>query len=100
MGYVRIFAAAIIMVASTGGGMIYVPQALAAGTPDAETSEFGAGDVLPAEEVHIISKPGLYGLGPEPAGSKYAIAHGMLIRIDPKTGKVLSILRSQSTVLD
>ncbi len=100
MGDVRIFAAACVMAVLTSGGVFYAPQAFAAGAPDAESSEFGVGDVLPAEEVHIISQPGLYGLGPEPADSKYAIAHGMLIRIDPKTGKVLSILRSQSTVLD
>ena len=94
MGYVRILATALLMAALLFSGAIYAQQANAAG------SNFGVGDVLPAGEIHIISNPGLYGLGPEPANSKYAIAHGKLIRIDPNTGKVLSILRSQSEVLD
>ena len=58
------------------------------------------GDVLKPGEVHIIREPGLYGLGRKVGGSDYAVARGQLIRIDPKTMKVLSILRPQSKILD
>lgn len=78
------------------------------GKPESEESaaavpkrvEITVGDVLPASDVHIITHPGRYGLGPEVPGSQYAVAHGRLIRIEPGSMKVLSILRVQDGVLD
>ncbi|TRW97246.1 hypothetical protein FNJ84_06905 [Paracoccus sp. M683] len=64
------------------------------------TAGIAVGDILPADQVHIITEPGLYGLGRNVGNSEYAVASGQLIRVDPKTMKVLSILRSQSTILD
>lgn len=65
-----------------------------------QKKSFQVGDVLPAGAVHIITNPGRYGLGPEPDNSRYALAHGKLIRIDPKTYQVKSILRTQEKQLD
>lgn len=58
------------------------------------------GDILPREDVHIVTELGLYGLGRTIGDSEYAVARGLLIRIDPKTLKVLSILREQREILD
>jgi len=49
------------------------------------------GDV-PAQ-VTVIGNPGTYGLGSELRGSSYAVVSGHLVRIDRKTGRILSILR-------
>lgn len=100
MGYVRILATVMIVTSLAAGGVVYAQQEETTDVPEVESGEFGVGDALPAEDIHVISKPGLYGLGPEPANSKYAIAHDKLIRIDPESGKVLSILRSQAQILD
>ncbi|MFV0300956.1 MAG: hypothetical protein ACK5IP_08795 [Paracoccus sp. (in: a-proteobacteria)] len=62
--------------------------------------EIAVGDILPRDQVHIIKELGLYGLGRNVGGSEYAVAMGRLIRIDPKTMKVLSILRPQDAILD
>ncbi|MGR3199970.1 MAG: hypothetical protein ACU0DH_13930 [Paracoccus sp. (in: a-proteobacteria)] len=40
-----------------------------------------------------IAVPGSYGLGVSPAGHRYAIVGGYLVRIDDQSGKVLSVLR-------
>lgn len=66
----------------------------------ATSAPVAAGDVLSPDVIHIIERPGLYGLGPELHGSRYAVANGYLIRIDPNTLKVLSVLRVQNRVLD
>lgn len=65
-----------------------------------ESDAIAVGDTLSAAQVHIIKEPGLYGLGRRVGNSEYAVAKGMLIRIDPATLKVLSILRAQSEILD
>ena len=58
------------------------------------------GDTLSRNRVHFVTEPGAYGLGRNVPGSEYAIANGRLIRIDPATLKVLSILRVQDGILD
>ena len=62
--------------------------------------DISVGDTLPRDQVHIITEPGVYGLGRNVPGSEYAVANSRLIRVDPKTLKVLSILRVQDGVLD
>lgn len=64
------------------------------------TGTIAVGDTLSGGQVHVIKEPGLYGLGRKVGNSEYAIASGMLIRIDPATLKVLSILRVQPEILD
>ena len=66
----------------------------------ASSSQIVIGETLPPDSLHLIERPGLYGLGPEPPGSRYAVANGHLIRIDAKTLQVLSVLRIQDRVLD
>lgn len=63
-------------------------------------AEIKVGDVLKRDQVHIITEPGRYGLGRTVGDSQYAVANGFLIRIDPASMKVLSILRVQNGVLD
>lgn len=92
---------AIAVAAALMTGIAGVPQMhWAEMSAMAQGAGFSVGDKLPAGQVHIITNPGLYGLGPAPAGSAYAVANGMLIRIDPKSGQVLSILRAQAEILD
>lgn len=90
---------AVVLVTGMTGGLP-TGAALAQSAEQAAEAAFGVGDTLSADQVHIITSPGLYGLGPAPDGSKYAVAGGKLIRIDPATLKVQSILRNQSEVLD
>lgn len=51
------------------------------------------GDTVNLEQVDIVEEPEIYGLGLSPAGNRYAIIGNLLVRLNPNTGKVLSILR-------
>ena len=59
-----------------------------------------AGETPPIDAIYFIKEPGRYGLGPDIPGSRYAIVSGTLVRLDGKTNKILSILRSGATILD
>lgn len=58
------------------------------------------GERLAPAEIHVVAHPGRYGLGPQLRGSHYGIVGGQLIRFDPHTYKVQSILRQQVQLLD
>lgn len=58
------------------------------------------GDVVDPGSVHLVTRPGAYGLSTPPAGDRYAIVDGRLVRMDPATGRILSILRLIDAVLD
>lgn len=51
------------------------------------------GDRVDGEHLHLITAPGAYGLSLPPAGNRYAIVGEHIVRIDPRNGKILSILR-------
>lgn len=51
------------------------------------------GDRIDNAHLQLIEAPGLYGLSLPPTGHRYAIVADHLVRIDPKDGQVLSILR-------
>lgn len=51
-------------------------------------------------DAHIIERPGLYGLGTEPANSRYAIVGASLVRIDAATRVVRAVIRPQVRPLD
>ncbi|WP_111559074.1 hypothetical protein [Paracoccus sediminilitoris] len=51
------------------------------------------GTVPSKGQVQRIRNPGNYGLGNDIAGSIYAIVSGHLVRLDAKTGRIISILR-------
>lgn len=72
----------------------------APGFAQSQNAGFSVGDTLKPDQVHIITNPGRYGLGPAPGGSKYAVAQGKLIRINPDDLQVKSILRKQEMILD
>ena len=57
------------------------------------------GDHVNLDLVHIITRPGLYGLG-EPSAGRYAIVDGRLLRIDSQTGQILSFIRLVDAILD
>lgn len=58
------------------------------------------GDHLTPEQIHVLAEPGRYGLGPQIRGSRYGIAGGQLIRFDPESLEVQSILRRQHQLPD
>ena len=58
------------------------------------------GRVVDWRDVHVVRKPGLYGLAQAPSGQNYAIVDGRLVRIDSRTAKVLSIIRTVDAILD
>lgn len=62
--------------------------------------KFSVGDRVAPDDVHPILQPGRYGLGPQLSGSHYGIVSGQLIRFDPATYQVQSILRRQVQLLD
>ncbi len=51
------------------------------------------GDRVDDAVLQLIDAPGTYGLSLPPAGHRYAIVSGHIVRIDPRNGKILSILR-------
>ena len=51
------------------------------------------GEVPRKGQVRRISNPGSYGLGSDVPGSVYAIVSGHLVRLDKKSGRIISILR-------
>ncbi|AUH33982.1 hypothetical protein [Paracoccus tegillarcae] len=83
-----------------GSGLTHSHDDAAAAAEPRKDKPIAVGDVLSAGQLHIITEPGLYGLGRKVGKSEYAVSGGQLIRVDPKTLKVLSILRAQSEILD
>ncbi|MBM3604568.1 MAG: hypothetical protein FJX25_07360 [Alphaproteobacteria bacterium] len=61
---------------------------------------FQVGDIALPEDLHLISRPGLYGLGVAPPGSHYAILDGQIIRVELATSRIRSILRVAPATLD
>lgn len=62
--------------------------------------EVAVGDIYDLDDIHIITRPGLYGLGEPPEGNRYAIVDGRLVRVDSETGRLLSIIRLVNAILD
>lgn len=58
------------------------------------------GDSIDWDDVHVITRPGLYGLGVPPSGQRYAIVDGRLVRVDRETGRILSVVRMMNAILD
>lgn len=68
--------------------------------PSHVDSEIDIGEVAPAGGTHLITRPGRYGLGPEVPGSQYAVVGGMLVRLDPHTLQIQSVIRMVNGLLD
>ncbi|MFV0291971.1 MAG: hypothetical protein ACK5II_01585 [Paracoccus sp. (in: a-proteobacteria)] len=63
-------------------------------------SKISIGETVAASDLHIVSHPGRYGLGPELPGSRYAVIRNYLVRIDAKSHKVQSVIRKVPEILD
>lgn len=83
-------AAVLIMFSTSPGQQAQEAQA----TSRAVEHKLATGDILSPDQVEFIDHPGRYGLGTQLRGSRYAIVGDHLVRIDPATMQVLSILRS------
>lgn len=58
------------------------------------------GDVIDLQHVHIVTRPGLYGLDAPRSSDRYAVVNGRLVRVDESTGKILTIIRLVEAILD
>lgn len=58
------------------------------------------GAMVMPDKVHVITAPGRYGLAEPPAGQRYAVIAGYLVRIEAMDGPVRSILRPVPRILD
>jgi hypothetical protein len=76
------------------------PDAAQVETVSGQIEHLYVGERLSPDELHVLGEPGRYGLGPQIRGSRYGISHGQLIRFDPATFEVQSILRRQKQLPD
>lgn len=58
------------------------------------------GDNLDPAQLHVISRPGLYGLNRTAPGDRFGIVEGLLVRFDPATMRLKSIIRAGVTPID
>lgn len=72
----------------------------AAAAQQSPQSDITVGDTVPLDRIHIVTRPGAYGLSDPQQGDSYAIVSGQLVRIDSASGKVLSALRQIERILD
>uniref|UniRef100_UPI00351A8736 hypothetical protein n=1 Tax=uncultured Paracoccus sp. TaxID=189685 RepID=UPI00351A8736 len=63
-------------------------------------TEVMVGETAMPGRLHVISHPGRYGLGPDLPGSIYGVVDGMLVRIDPNTREIQSVIRRVDRILD
>lgn len=91
----RILVAAVMAGLGLASLSSYVPDSLriaeVAAKPVAERPAIG--EIPGKSRVKLIRNPGQFGLGSEISGSSYAVVSGHLVRIDRKSGRILSILR-------
>ena len=86
---------------TVSAGELYLDQSSVQAQPTPEEPlPLVPGTVLPEESVRFIEKPGRYGLGTEPPGSRYAIVDGHLVRINTDTMELQSVLRQNSLTED
>lgn len=57
------------------------------------TPQVQVGQPIDPALLHDISRPGLYGINRLPEGSRYGVLKGQLIRYDPATMHVQSVIR-------
>ena len=80
------------------------PKSVADAPASAKQSASGGGVQVGAsvapDKLHRVSRPGLYGMSEPPAGSAYGIVDNRLIRFNPESGQVLSIIRQVDEILD
>ncbi|WP_265501062.1 hypothetical protein [Paracoccus beibuensis] len=98
----RITAASLALVVTTAVVVLDRREPLAPRPAHADEAGIVAtpviGDVPREGLVTPIERPGIFGLGISPSGSRYAMVGGYLVRIDLKSGKIVSILRRLPTM--
>lgn len=57
------------------------------------------GDRLNATKLHVITRPGLYGLSGH-TGDSFGVINGLLVRFDPDSLRLKSIIRASVTPVD
>lgn len=80
----------------------FAHMALASKASDKVTGAIGfrIGDRIGQDSLHPVTRPGLYGIGRAPSGSSYGITEGRLIRYDPETMQIQSVIRRVDGILD
>lgn len=66
----------------------------------AKKRNLAVGEVFSLRDIHMITRPGLYGLGNPPNGDRYAVIDNRIVRVDAETGRILSIIRLVEAILD
>lgn len=73
---------------------------LAVADRQSQAPRLRVGDRLDNAAIHTVTRPGLYGMGKVPAGSAYGIVDGNLVRYNPETMQLESVIRSVDAILD
>ncbi len=58
------------------------------------------GNKIDAHDLHVVSRPGLYGIGIAPRGSQYGIIDHRLVRFNPQTMQIQSVIRMVDQIRD
>lgn len=58
------------------------------------------GKKIDPAELHPVRRPGLYGVSDSPDGSRYGIVNDRLIRYDPASLRIQSIIRQVDEIVD
>lgn len=66
----------------------------------ASCAKLRVGAEVDTQRLHVVTRPGLYGIGAAPRGSSYGIVDGRLVRFDPDTMRVQSVVRRVEAILD
>ena len=91
-------AAAAVVIAFFNDQTQQIQRTTHAAAARADLRPLTPGDIIHVESVDFIEHPGRYGLGTNLPGSRYAIVDGHLVRVDPDTMQLQSILRLDSAV--
>lgn len=76
------------------------PECLPPGQARKKSKGVVVGDVIDVGRAHVVTHPGRYGLSNPPEGDLYVVKDGRLVRVDERTGQILSILRAVDALLD
>ena len=77
-----------------------MPEALCDAECVAPASVPEIGTSVDRGSLHLITRPGRYGLAHPPGGSRYAVLDGQIVRVSVSDGQLLSILRRAERILD
>jgi hypothetical protein len=76
------------------------PACIPPGQAKKRQRHWETGDRLPEDDLHWITRPGLYDLPPLPAGQRYVVLGNRIYRVDEGTSQILSVLNVIDALLD